>query len=692
MSSDTSSNLDELELVRAQLRASEAARQLAEDRAAEAEGRAVEAEARADQERVAHVETIAQLRAAKEAIKQNHYMIEKLEERVRKLLRQRFGQSSERVTQEVDQLLFSLEDLETDNAYNQAMLDAAAEAAAKAAGVAPHPKEEKKKPKRNPLPEHLPRQNVVYPAPGGEHCSCCGGKMSILGEDVSETLEYVPGRFVVIRHVRPKHSCNSCDAIVQAPAPGRVIPRGIPGPKLLAHVAVSKFADHLPLYRQSVIYKREGMPLSRSTMAGWMGQVAWLLQPLIDGLQDYVLASPKIHSDDTTLKVLEPGSGKAKTGRLWVNVRDNRKWSPNDPPAIFFKYSPNRKAEHPEAHLKKYRGYLQADAYAGYNRLYDPLRDAGPVLAVGCWAHARRELVNIVKADPSSIAAEGVAMIGVLYEIEDSAAGQDLEVRRALRDEARIIVNRFYLWVENTLSRISAKSTLGRALQYFVNQREALVRYLDDPRLEIDNNIAENAIRVVALGRKNFLFAGADVGGDRAAAFYSLLGTAKLNDIDPDVYLADILQRIADGFPINRINELLPWNWKQGRGYQVEAGMDPFDYDTALEAPRSRSDFLYAQLTDFADGIWEGTVAVAEGEFGLRVRADVENDALLLPAEMDVQLVDSGKWVRAGQLTRDVNGVLHCELRFKSSNILKFALMKRPDGSWGSAFFHRKKT
>ena len=682
MSSDAPSHLDELELLRAQLRASEAARQAAEDRA-------VEAETRAEQERIAHAATVEQLKTARESIKENRYLIERLEERIRKLQRQHFGQSSERVTQEIDQLSFSLEDLETGNAYHQAMIDAAADAAANAAGIA-QPKEEKQKPKRKPLPEHLRRQDVVYPAPGGDYCGCCGGKMKRLGEDVSETLEYVPGRFVVVRHVRPKNACNSCDAIVQAPAPNRVIPRGIPGPKLLAHVAISKFADHLPLYRQSEIYEREGMPLSRSTMAGWMGKTAFLLQAIVDKIQDHVLSSPKIHGDDTTLKVLEPGKGKSKTGRLWVNVRDNRKWSPNDPPAIFFKYSPNRKAEHPEQHLKNYSGYLQADAYPGYNRLYDPHRDGGRVVAVGCWAHARRDLEKIVKADPSSIAAEGVAMIAALYKIEDACTGQKLEVRRALRDDARIIVNKFYAWVEGTLNRISAKSSVGRALQYFVNHREALVRYLDDPRLEIDNNIAEIAVRTVALGRKNYLFAGADVGGESAAVFYSILGTAKLNDVNPQDYLADILQRIADGFPINRISELLPWNWKKGSGYEVEAGLKPLDQNLMQEEPLEKWNFVYAQLENYADGVWDGTIAVNEGEFGFRVRADVERSDLLLPAEVDVQLVDSGKWVRAGQLTRDADGVLHCEVRFKSSEVLKFTMMKLPNGDWGSEFFHRK--
>lgn len=680
MSGGTRSELSEMEQLRAQLRAAQAqidAEKLARENA---EARADKAEARAAAERIAHSETIDKLAAAKESIKANAYKIQQLEERIRRLLRQAFGQSSERVTKEVEQLLLSLEDLETSNAYNQAMLDAAADAANKLAGMAPV--REKSIPKRKPLADHLPRQTVVYPAPGGHLCDDCGGAFRSFGEDVSETLEYVPGRFVAVRHVRPKYSCASCDAIVQAEAPNRVIPKGIAGPQLLAHVMVSKFADHLPLYRQSVIFKREGVDLSRSTLADWVGQVAWLLQPVVDALQHYVLAGVKVHSDDTVLKVLEPGSKKTKTARLWVNVRDNRTWSPHDPPAIFFKYSPNRKAEHPEDHLRGFAGYLQADAYAGYNKLYDPNRQPGPVLAVGCWAHARRELHKIFEADPNSAAGHGIAMIRALYAIEDRARGQNLEVRRALRDEARLIVNEFYAWVDATMARASAKSGLGVALRYFVNQRESLIRYLDDPRLEIDNNIAENAIRAVALGRKNFLFAGSDVGGERAATLYSLIGTAKLNDVDPQTYLADILQRIADGFPINRIEELLPWHWKKGRGYRLEAGMGSETFSPEEGEPRRQPKLNYATLELPRDGVREGIICLDACEYGMRVRSDFEDPSLILPAEVDVQEILADNWVRAGQITRNSQGEFICEVRLSSPDIIRFQLVRQKDGTY----------
>jgi transposase len=697
--------------LRAQLRAAEVALQ-AKDDALQAKEVALQAKEVALQakeialqeekdaraaEQIMHAETVELLAATKQemvellaAAKQEivvyRLQIEKLQLRLDKFLRKQFGASSERLTEEMQGLLFSVEDFEIAVAYNQSLLDTAANAAAKAAGLEKAPaKASKTKPRRKPLPDDIPYQDVHYPAPGGESCTICGSAMRHVSDDVSETLEIIPRQLVRLRHIRPKFvcSCPDCSHFDQAPAPSRVIERSYAGASLLSHVAISKFVDHLPLYRQAMIFKRSGIDISRSTMADWMGRVAWEIQPVIDAMARHVLASPKIHGDDTIIKVLEPGSNKTKTGRLWVHVRDNRSWNGKDPPAVFFKYSPDRKSEHPLAHLQDYGGYLQADAYAGYNKLYDAQRKPAPVIAVGCWAHARRELFAIAKADPHSVAVLGVQMIKQLYAIEDRARGQSLEVRRALREEARPIVIQFYEWVNATLARISSKSKLGEALGYFINQRETLARYLDDARLEIDNNIAENAIRTVALGRKNFLFAGADVGGERAAGFYSLMGTCKLNGVNPEEYLTDILRRIADGFPNSRIDELLPWNWKQGTGYRYESGLLPEGQDERAKNGLF-TDFRYAELNLPHNGVREGLVGVSAGDFGLRVRSDIDAEVMLFPADVDVQLPGSDDWIRAGFIKRLPDGSLVCELRFFETEIIRFRLVREPDGKYTS--------
>ena len=686
MSSDALSDISEIEALRAQLRASEAARVVAEA-ALQAEKEAREAaEAQVETERVAHAGTVERLAQVRQEIKVYLLQIEKLQLRIDKLLRKQFGQSSERFDDEVQALLFSIEDLEIAVAYNQSLLDAAAEAAAKAAGIddVRVPRGDKSKPRRKPLPEDLPFQDVYYPAPGGADCSVCGSEMRHVEDDVSETLEIIPRQLVRLRHIRPKYacSCQDCSHFDQAPAPARVIAGSYAGASLLAHVAISKFVDHLPLYRQSQIFERSGLDLSRSTMADWMGRVAWEIQLVIDAIGRYVLKSPKIHGDDTVLKVLDPGSKKTKTGRLWVHVRDNRNWNAKDPPAVLFRYSPDRKSEHPAAHMGNFAGYLQADAYAGYNKLYDPARKPGPVIAVGCWAHARRELVAIAKADPNSVAVLGVQMINQLYAIERRARGQSLEARRALREEARPLVIRFYEWVDATLGRVSAQSVLGKALGYFVNQRVALVRYLDDARLEIDNNIAEHAIRTVALGRKNFLFAGADVGGERAAAFYSLVGTCKLNGVNPEEYLTDILRRIAEGFPNSRIDDLLPWNWKRGTGYRHETGLPPEGDDDGGERSGALQGFRYAQLEVPHGGVREGVACVSIGEVGLRVRSDIDAATLLYPADVDVQLPGSTAWFRTGTIKHLPDGQLICELRLYGEEAVRFTLNREEDGRY----------
>ncbi len=517
------------------------------------QARLVASEQALEAERTAHQTTREQLDAAKNAVKLTTLQIEKLKAQLARLRRMKFGQSSERLTLLADQLELTLEDLEAEHAHTACVV---------ADGVPPEaPQAPGRKPRREPLPAHLPRHEVIHPAPQADGCTACGGTMSALGEDVTEVLEYIPARFQVVHHVRPKLACQRCDAISQAPAPALPVPRGRAGPGLLAHVVVSKFADHLPLYRQSQIYAREGVNLSRSTLADWLGQVSWLLQPLVDRIATHVTASAKLHADDTPVPVLAPGTGKTATGRLWVYLRDNRRWRPSDKPAALFRYSPDRKGERPREHLKAFTGFLQADAYTGFERLYDLDRKPGPITPVACWAHARRKLHDVYQADPSSVAAEGLRMIRGLYEVERGIAQDPHDDRRKARKLSKLTALDFFAWADGVLGQVSARTPLAEALRYAVRLKPALLAYTEDGRLEIDNNLAENALRGIAVGRKNWMFAGADCGGERAAAMYSLLETAKLNGVNPQHWLADVLDRIGRGHPINRLDELLPWNW-----------------------------------------------------------------------------------------------------------------------------------
>ena len=504
-------------------------------------------------EREAHGATRDALAAAKNAIQLTALQIEKYKVALARLRRMKFGQSSERIAHQADQLELTLEELEAEQSHAACIVES--NVADDAAAAVPN------RPRRKPLPEHLPRDKVIHSAPAADGCATCGGKMAALGEDVTEVLEYVPGRFRVVRHVRPKLACTCCDAISQAPAPALPVPRGKAGPGLLAHVVVSKFADHLPLYRQSQIYAREGVDLSRSTLADWLGQITWLLQPLVDRIADHVMASPKVHADDTPVPVLAPGTGKTATGRLWVYLRDNRRWDASDRPAALFRYSPDRKGERPREHLKTFAGFLQADAYAGFERLYSPDREPGRITPVACWAHARRKLHDVFKADQHSVASQGLAMIRDLYAIERQIDDVSAEQRQLARAASKAKALSFFAWADDVLARASARSPLAESLRYAVKLKPQLLTYTDDGRLEIDSNPAENALRGICLGRKNWLFAGADCGGERAAAMYSLLETAKLNGVNPQEWLADVLDRIGTGHPINRIDELLPWNW-----------------------------------------------------------------------------------------------------------------------------------
>jgi transposase len=377
-----------------------------------------------------------------------------------------------------------------------------------------------------------------------------------LGEDVSEMLEYMPASFFVVRHVRPKLSCTKCDHIVQAWAPSRPIERGVAGPGLLAHVLVAKYADHLPLYRQSEIYARQDIELERSTLADWVGGASQLLEPLIEVLRRYVTASGKLHADDTPVPVLAPGNGKTKTGRLWTYVRDDRPAGDTTAPAVWFAYSPDRKGEHPERHLREFRGTLQADAYAGFHQLYEN----GRIQEAACWAHVRRKFFDLQQAHASPVASEALERIAVLYAIEKEIRGRSAEERQQIRNaRARPLLESLRQWFEATLPKLSRKSDTTAAIRYALSRWDALLRYCDDGHIEIDNNAAERALRAVALGRKNYLFAASDTGGERAAAIYSLVGSAKLNGLDPEAYLHEVLSRIAE-HPITRIEELLPWN------------------------------------------------------------------------------------------------------------------------------------
>ena len=450
-----------------------------------------------------------QLLDKNEQLLSRDHEIEHLKLLIAKLRRIQFGRKSEKVERQIEQLELKLEDLEANRTEP-----------APPPAIEPAPSEPvSSRKKRRTLPDHL-RREIQTHEPEQHSCPQCGGTLKKLGEDVSEILEWVPASFKVIRHVRPKLCCTGCDVIVQAPAPSRPIDRGMAGPGLLAHVLTSKFVDHLPLYRQSEIYAREGVELDRSTMAKWVGEASHLLEPLVEALRRYVMAADKLHGDDTPVPVLAPGNGKTKTGRLWTYVRDDRPAGSTAAPAVWFAYSPDRKGEHPQQHLSEFTGVLQADAYAGFNKLYE----RGNIREAPCLAHIRRKFFDLMEAHNSPIATEMVERIAPLYGIEEEIRGRSPDERREVRNrKARPLLESMHAWLESCLSKLSRKSDTSAAIHYALARWDAFVRYCDDGRIEIDNSAAERALRAIAVGRRNYLFAGSDEGASYCPSGYLLI-------------------------------------------------------------------------------------------------------------------------------------------------------------------------
>jgi transposase len=489
-------------------------------------------------------------------------LIARLRLEIEKLRRTLYGARSERKERLVDQLEMQLEDAEADATE----YELAAERSTPSTVVESF---ERRRPARKPFPEHLPRERIVVPAP--KACPCCGSaKLSKLGEDVTETLEVIPRQWKVIQTIRERFSCRQCEAITQPPAPFHVTPRGFAGPNLLAMILFEKFGQHQPLNRQSERYAREGVDLSLSTLADQVGACALALRPLYALIERHVLAADRLHGDDTTVPIL--AKGQTETGRVWVYVRDDRPFGGKDPPAALFYASRDRTAEHPERHLVGWSGLLQADAYSGYNRLYAPERKPGPILEALCWSHARRkffELADIAantrrgkNAPPiSPVALEAVKRIDALFAVEREINGLSATTRLAARREKSApLVVAFEGWMRAERAKLSRQNAVAKAIDYMFTRWPSFTRFLEDGRICLSNNAAERALRGLALGRKSWLFAGSERGAERAALIYTLIGTAKLNDLDPQAWLADVLARIADT-PQTKLTELLPWNW-----------------------------------------------------------------------------------------------------------------------------------
>lgn len=510
---------------------------------------------------------VAEAAAAQAKLSDSDALIAHLKLQIAKLKRDQYGQSSERSARLVDQLELQLEEIEASASEDDLLAEMAAQKTTHVAAFT------RRKPARKPFPAHLPRERILHPTPTS--CACCGGtRLSKLGEDITETLEVIPRSWKVIQHVREKVSCRDCESISQAPAPFHVIPRGWAGPSLLAMILFEKYGQHQPLNRQAERYAREGVDLSLSTLADQVGHCAVALAPLVDRLKAYVMSAERLHGDDTTVPVL--ARGKTDVARTWVYVRDDRPFGGTGPPAALFYYSRDRAGSHAREHLDGWSGILQADAYSGYSKLYAADRQPAPILEAACWSHGRRKFFvladieaaarNKAKGEKplviSPLALEAVRRIDALFEIERQITGKTPEERLAVRKERSApLVADLHAWMREHRAGLSRKNKVAEAMDYMLKRWAAFARFLDDGRICLTNNAAERALRGIALGRKSWLFAGSDRGGQRAAVMYSLIVTAKLNDIDPQAWLADVLARIAE-HPASRLDELLPWNWK----------------------------------------------------------------------------------------------------------------------------------
>ncbi len=503
-------------------------------------------------------EEIARLAAAERAYEA---LIQALKIRIARLKKQKFGSSSEKIEREIEQLELALEDLEV----AMAAADTSPEPEENETEAAPSRSRRRRGKPR--VSETTPRERIVLDP--GDTCPACGGPLRLVGEDVAEILDFIAAKLKVVETARLKKSCRHCETMVQPAAPTRPIPRGMAGPGLLAHILVSKFDDHLPLYRQSEIFARHGADIPRSTLIDWCGQAVAVLRPLSALIKAEVMGSNRLHGDDTPIKVLDPKqrlNGKArgvKEGRIWVYVRDDRPWGGGDPPAAAYWFSPDRKGEHPQSHLAAFEGILQADAYAGFRELYKAdATGAVRVREAACWAHLRRDFHDVWKATSSPIAREALDRIGALYDIERRITGTSAAQRLAVRQtESRPRAEAFHAWCEAQLARIPGKGELAKAMRYALNRWHAFTLFLEDGRVAIDNNVAERAIRPVCIGRKNFLFAGSDTGGEIIADAMTIIETAKFSGLNPQDYLADVLARINDHI-VSRLDELLPWNWQ----------------------------------------------------------------------------------------------------------------------------------
>ncbi|WP_292610132.1 IS66 family transposase [Nitrobacter sp. 62-13] len=515
-------------------------------------------------ERAARIEAEAAAARAAAVSSGTEALIARLKLEIEKLRRELYGSRSERKARLLEQMELQLEDLEADATEDEL----AAERAPRCTVVQSF---ERQRPSRKPFPEHLPRERIVIAAP--ESCPCCGStKLSKLGEDVTETLEVIPRQWKVMQTVREKFSCRQCETITQPPAPFHVTPRGFAGPNLLAMVLFEKFGQHQPLNRQSERYAREGIDLSLSTLADQVGACATALRPLHALIEHHVLSAERLHGDDTTVPIL--ARGKTATGRAWVYVRDDQPFGGTSPPAALFYASRDRSGDHPGRHLQQFTGILQADAYAGYNRLYLPDRKPGPIKEALCWAHARRKffvLADIAvnarrgrNAMPiSPIAFEAVRRIDLLFHVERDVNGLAAAERLAVRQERSASpVAELEAWMRGERAKLSRHAHVAQAIDYMLKRWDGFTRFLQDGRVCLTNNAAERALRGLALGRKAWLFAGSDRGADRAAIMYTLIGTAKLNDVDPQAWLADVLARIAETQQ-NQLADLLPWNWRR---------------------------------------------------------------------------------------------------------------------------------